>query len=426
MRGVNAPLTCRQCGESSAFAEGFVSPEAEGQRQQPLCITCEQDNAQHKDFYAAAMAAVFWLLVLGYAFAQTVTGALFTAVAIYVLLYCSVIMHELGHFIAGRLMGMQVPVFSLGGGLRSRVVLLKDMTLLIGLSPQEGYVQLLSANRAKFRRQLAVTLVAGPMVNLLLGGTALALLATDISSDLIATLLGLVVLVNLVDGVSNLWPRVARDNFGQPMATDGAQLAWLSGADEESLDEGFAAQASQRAVIPYMCGRYEQSAAAFEKLAADELSPELRFIYISTLIETGQIQTAWATLQALAETADDLTAFQQACMQSLEAYLLLLSPDSDLDKAQNLAAVAYRFFPMGLAFKATLGTIYVLRGETEQGLELLEDERFRSEVPPLQAQAMAGRALGYRKLGLEDAANQAVKEVRRLQPSCPLLPLIAA
>src|SRR5690606_22441586 len=142
------------------------------------------------------------------------------------LLYLAIVLHELGHFAAARLLGIEIPLMSFGGGLRAKTVKLRDMFLLLSPTPSEGLIIPVYTARKHFRKKALAIFFAGPATNIAAALPGLLVLLPEESPhlpDVAEVGLALWTVINLLLGVTNLFPFSSQSSFGE-QRSDGAQI----------------------------------------------------------------------------------------------------------------------------------------------------------------------------------------------------------
>ena len=123
-------------------------------------------------------------------------SVLYSIVALIILLGVIVLVHEFGHYVAARLMGVRVETFSFGFGKRLFGKKVGDTDFRVSLFPLGGYVKMAGEEEwdpdnlkpdefmAKNRAQKIFILVAGPFMNLLLAAILFTIInLTGVESD---------------------------------------------------------------------------------------------------------------------------------------------------------------------------------------------------------------------------------------------------
>jgi len=148
-------------------------------------------NFSHRAFKIVSLIAVLVaILILVYEFWATIYSALKFAVPFAIVLGIIVLVHEFGHYIAARLMGVRVEVFSFGFGKRLLGKKIGETDFRLSLIPLGGFVKMSGDDEegynpknpkpyeffSKNRAQKIFILVMGPIMNLVLAFVILAII----------------------------------------------------------------------------------------------------------------------------------------------------------------------------------------------------------------------------------------------------------
>ena len=323
----------------------------------------------------------------------------------------TVIVHELGHALFGRLAGLRIPTVELGGGLGLRVIRIGGCQIrLHGLFFLGGSTQYadLSADRARLRTAFGVA--GGPLFNaaagaLMLASAAVIHLATLAGGVVAAALLG-AALSQLSAMASSLWPVVYES--GSPSdgkrLLDALQPPPASTADPAML-RGCALMALRRfaAAQHVFC----------EAFAADPNDPVLFSQALHCVSRASGDAAAFQYFidhreryEALAAEADAGSEARLALLRANIAWIIIKAGGPWWTaEAEALARAALRASPDAPEMKGTLGAILVRQGKVEAGLILLRDAARRISDPIDKADFCCFLAIGERARGDETRAQ---------------------
>ncbi len=364
---------------------------------------------------------VFYAFVI----TRSLTESVLLAGQAYAILYLAMVLHELGHLAMAKALGLDVPMFSIGGGIRAMRARLGNTTVLIGPFAVEGYITINGHSVDLFKAQQSLVTAAGPVTNLLVAAVAFAHHMT-IGFDVSTTLVTLFIALNVMVGAINLVPMKARGPFGE-IPSDGLQLWHLRCMPEAEIAQAMAASQLMHAFAEYQGGSPDTVLELLDQIPeSGEVSNVARTLVTVCLAESGRLDEGIVAARELLDLAD-LEPYVEATAENNLAYVLLLSRDPDvLEEAEQLARSAFQQLPMSLAVISTLGSVLVARGLYEEGLRLLSDRRFAMETRSHQASVLAARSLAERALGNPRRAMLSLSKAMRFDPTHPLVAAAAA
>jgi tetratricopeptide (TPR) repeat protein len=407
---------CRRCGARSTWAAGF-RPERRLFRggTAEVCVTCWLYDLKHRRFYRAWGLALLVVLAFSYDRTGSVPGALLYTASLYVALFLALVVHEAGHALAGHAMGLRPCALSLGGGPNSKVLRWRDRYVLLSPVPVEGLVVLLPRDAERFRLKMAVTLLAGPLVNIVAGLLILYLGAGPSEMPDEAARFVLFFLVANGLGAMNLWPFEARSQFGV-QRSDGRQLLELRKLGDAEIAKRVATAAIVHARIAFHHGDRERAYSLLEEaFPRDEWPPQAKWLASAALIDLGRLQEGIElTRRCLA--ADELADFERAVLENNLAFALLDSPGDHLAEADELSRAAFEVLPMTMGVRGTRGAVLVAKGDYRAAIALLEDRRFALESKRSRAIVKANLAVAYAGIGDGIPAARALAASAALEP----------
>lgn len=421
-------LKCRICSAESDWTDGFVADSNVVHGPHHICSTCYLYREKYRRYYSSWL---WWIAVtvgLGFFLSGSIPEALLFAVGVYVLMYLAIVLHELGHLIAAYSVGVHVPAVSFGGGLRAKVIRLRNTFLILSPTPSEGLIVPAYSTSEHFRKKAFLILAAGPLVNLvaaLLGMVALISIGDDLS-DYASAALTLWTAINTYLAIVNLFSFTHKTAFGVQQS-DGAQIWGLRQKTDDEIEEILRQRNVVLASLEFHLGDKERSLAIIEReIGHGDGSALTQSLITATLAETGQLDRGIALGQAYLEN-EDLGVMERAMLQNNLAFTFFLAGgNDDLDEADSLSAKAIKTLPMILAVKGTRGSVLIAKGRYEEGVDLLTDKRFRLETASHQATVKSIRAKGLAYLGKREGARKSLSAARSLDPSNRHIPAAEA
>lgn len=338
----------------------------------------------------------------------------------------SIVPHELGHALVGRMLGLRVFKIIIGSGrpwFRTRLCGFdaEFKTLLLG-----GVAVAAPRSVAGYRWRTFLFIMGGPAVNLALaGGALLARPAGEVwgFARLHEAVVPLQVFFysNVVVLLANLWPQMIQTDLGK-LASDGKQLfrAVFGRADDA---------ASAHAMLFVMEGLdcrahhdFQTARRWFEDgLALYPDNETLRHIHASNVIETGDLAAARALLlPRLAR--ENLPPVARASLLNDIAYTdALLGGDELLDEANRYSNEALALLPWMSAVQGTRGTVLLALGRIADAMPLLQKSFEQTTELHGKAQNACFLAMANARLGNDEKAAEYLRLARGYDPNCFLL-----
>jgi hypothetical protein len=373
---------CRTCGFRSRFAASFRW-EASGLfgRKGPVCFGCAayQPAPYERQLFGWWLGRqAFWGLIAFWA--STDWGWPFVAVAWATLVLCEpldTLIHEAGHALAVRLTGFQLLSVRIGRGPEVLAARLGSTRFsLRRYAMLGGDTQFIVPEGAAAWRQ-ALAFLGGPLASLSIAIMLIVLiLARDDGRSMMpgAIAMGLVIL-GLRTGMNTLWPQTSAE--GQP--TDGAQLlALLKGGTSTAADPLLTLMTATERL--QLAGRHDRAADAFaDKLREWPNDPYLLGMMIHNTSRAAGDKAAIARYRALVAAAPAGPPRPFDWHQTMVGWLaaniawstIKSGPEADLEVADLELQTALERLPDAPEVKATLGALFVARGESEIGEHLL-------------------------------------------------------
>ncbi len=336
--------------------------------------------------------------------------------------FCVVIpVHEIGHALVGRLVGLDVVAIILGHGrvvwtgrLAGISIELRDGPIIMGAT-------LFDTSKSTWLRcRLFAAVLGGPLANL-----ACALWIWRFLGpwpDVVKLAGGLAPLVWLCVGnwivlVASLVPQ--RNPSGR--WSDGAQLFWL--VFRRRLDlRGLRLTAelhewNRRRDAGDAVGAH---ALALAMRARHPDLPSLATLVGIALIDSGSLDDARAILLSVLEHPEEPSV--HAMQQNNVAFIdFVIGADELRDEADALSAAAIASHPKAASVLGTRGSVLVWLGRADEGISLLEQSFAANEIARDRATNACALAMGYNALVDTNAATRWLEIARRLDPRCGLL-----
>jgi Flp pilus assembly protein TadD len=407
--------TCGECGVTVELDYGFNSVKSLSGRLVYQCASCTARGRERRERLLVAFP--FVLLVLLFALGGDWRTALPT-VAILPILWVVVGVHELGHAIVSRALGLRVYEVVFGSGRRLVRAQVGGVDVEFRVMPFGGHTMAAPVTRTRVRMILSV--LAGPLANL-----ALALFLLKVwprSGPAVPPL----VLANLVILFGNLLPVRAATPAG-PMPSDGLAIYTLLRAPDAELDE---ADAIRHAAESVHAMRRGDHAAAVRwgrtGLHAHPGNRRLRNVLGAALIRAGDFDAARALLLAMLADDDGGGGAGEPHLRAMDlnnlAWADLMSGDpARLGEALECSAIAYRQLGWNPAVAGTRGYALIEQGELDDGLALAARAYEAHDEADNRALTACTIAIGAARRGDRTAATRMLDRAVRHDAACPLL-----
>jgi len=335
---------------------------------------------------------------------------------IYLGMQASTLIHELGHLLAARALGLRPIIFSVGRGFCVFRFVHDGVSYSLQAAPAGGYVQIVSGGRPIPKWSGVLFAAAGPFMNLLAAAVLYRVLPSVVGGSIdlrLGDFWQIAFWYELASVAGNLYPRDSSLE-GRLVPNDGKQiLAYLRGDNRSNLARGMEALTRQVA-------RYEQGYRAEDGWFRNA-SPEALQCYADWLAfaNAGRFEAAVESLEKLLGE-ERLSVGERALFLDQIASLVAIQGCRRLQpKALACAREAHRLLPNCPTLAGSLGSLLVLEGELREGVVLLEPlcSGDNEHVDRLLAHCYLCKA--YQLLGDEERAREHGIQARSLGPQNP-------
>jgi peptidase M50-like protein/tetratricopeptide repeat protein len=405
---------CIQCGIESKEATCFVGIAAKGPQRYPVkCITCTQSEEsrghlrQFFSIFGVFFMPLFLLAGLRGSSAAVTPGLLFAAAIMQPSL---VVLHELGHFLTARLMGLEPSLISLGVGPKIWGGKILGVPWRIHGWPITGFTYVGGSKTQFLRLRLWLTILMGPVTNMLLIGIAVAFW------DSLARLVGpnvvlLWLIFNALLALINLLPLQYR-RLGQLHRSDGLQLLQIPFKTSAELAVYLAATPVLSALELFKESDYAGACEVCIKgLARLPGNPLLSFMLSACQINLGDYEAAREILEPLLAAAPTQDPVLRAGIYNNLALAIWLR-DTDntqsTQRADELAERAYQMYPCVLPHRSTRALLLAAANHPDEALKLLEYSNYARGSSSDQADQEIARAFALRRLSRKEESEQAL------------------
>lgn len=421
---------CKVCGIESPETTCFAAIATDGAYQlQGTCITCNQPHGVEKTWHHF----VIWIVLIAspsvYLVATRGTdqvGFLGLLLASAVIELLTIVLHEMGHALAAKAVGLKVSVMILGSGQLLWAGKLLGLPIRLYAWPSMGSTQLGGRPTRLIRARVWLTTLMGPVTNLCLMAAAIVFwnaLGKVVDGNI--TLLWIA--HNAFMAAGNLWPSQTT-RAGRRYPTDGMQLLQIPFQNADALAEGLTMGDAGAILTTYNDGDYETARQI--GIIALERSPGhagLTLLLSACQVHLGEYESARSTIEPLVDTEALGSPFQAAAANNTAVALWLRDfnqplREKSLSRADALTAVVYAKYPCVLAYRSTRALLLADTDRVQEGLALLEYVNYGHGSSESLSHREIARAFALRKLGRRAEADKALSDALKHQKTqLPLL-----
>jgi len=408
---------CIQCGIESREASCFAGIATKGPQQfAGTCITCNQSVRPIRP--TQMILGVFALVFLPVIFLVAIRGDgdasfLELIIAASLLQPFLVIVHELGHVVTARIVGLEVALLTLGSGKKWGSGKLLNVPFRLYGWPLSGFTYLVTTATRHLRLRLWVTTLMGPVTNMILIAVAV-MFWNRLDQVVDSNLLVLWILYNAILVVSSLLPRRSRD-YGPQVPSDGMQLLQIPFKTAARVATAFGNTYAGVAFVLFndadYAGARKVCLKGFQRLPDN---PLLSVMLSACQINLGEYEAARLILEPLLNAAPTQDPEIRAAIYNNVALAIwlrdcnnALSQQSTL-RADALSDRAYQMYPCVLPHRSTRALLLVATNHPNEALKLLEYSNYERGSSSDQGDQQIARAFALRLLDRLDEANQAL------------------
>ena len=407
---------CNRCGIESAEPTCFVGVSKKvPQRGAVTCITCIAD-AKARIGPGTAFGIAFLICIPPFFVAmghRDWTGqTLLLIVAGCLMLPCLILLHELGHFLTARLLGLKSNLITVGAGKKLWSGRLLGVPLSIRAWPISGLTYLGCESLRFLRLRVWITTLMGPMTHLVLIALPLLLLRTG-ARPILQGYVAIWVLYNaflfLINGIPY---RSGRLGAGR---TDGLALLLIPRLKKADLAIYLSSMEVAAAYELYidedLVGALNICSEALLRHAQTEW---LLVMKSACQIKLGDYQSAQYTLQQAGDFSQIKTPTMRAAFMNNFALAEWFRdpaapPDSaSIVLANDLSDQAFMLFPCVLSYRSTRALLMAANDRPQEALQLLQYSNYPRGSDQDRANREVARAYAFRRLGRNTEAESAI------------------
>ncbi len=415
-------MKCDRCGKESDFEAGFIKRRKSfSSSQKTLCPSCWKRHRHAVEGWyhiGVLCGGILGYVLLGMDPLSLPGRFLTTFFLVDVFFILSIIPHELGHAMAGRLAGWRVFAVVFGVGQRLFKFHFRDILFSFHAFPLGGYTRLAPVNGHWFRLKRFFVYFAGPAVNGLVAGTLFWIWRASWNEP--GTIdVRLCCWANLWVMAVNLFPFHSK-TLGLP--SDGKQLLktfFKTPAEVEELR-------AQRFAVEALLRRDEYK----DRKGALEWSQQGLALFPSNfhlLNIRGILCLDQGDYLRAREIFHQIMPTQKPSKSNLNHYLILnniayvdvlLEDPALLAEADDFSKQAYQIGPWEPSFIGTRGSVLVAMGKLEEGIKLLNEAFQAQSTAGNKAENACHLAVAHARMKNLRTAEDYLDLARQLDPDC--------
>jgi Peptidase family M50 len=418
---------CSQCGIESREPTCFIGVAKRGPQKYAVnCITCNQPapvGSTLRGVFAIFGGALLpILLVIGFTRNK---GIIFPELLVAALIMqpLAMLLHELGHFLTARLLGLDAILITLGVGPKVWSGKIFGVPLRIHAWPLLGLTYLGSQSLQLLRLRVWMTVLMGPTTNVLLIVTPV-LFWDSLIRVIDPYILILWMVYNGLLTLANLVPQRNRRS-AQRQRNDGMQLLRIPFKKRADLVIYLSASSLVTALMLYTDGDYvaarDVSAQGLVRLPAN---PWLSITLSACHINLGCYEAARRVIEPLLETSTTASpAIQAAIANNLGIATWLRDRNTarnaeSMLRAEELSNRAHTTYPCVLAYRSTRALLLTATNRPEEALTLLEYTNYERGSASDRGDREIARAFAFRQLDRIAEADHSLAVGLKLNKSC--------
>lgn len=422
-------LKCNNCGVVTTIDQNLhVVQRSFGRKPKHYCPSCLQKNRNKNHF-----KSLLWITIIGFVFifinSNYYLGWLLLNLAlINLFLMLAIIPHEIGHAVAGNLLGLRVFRIILGFGKTLFTIKTFGLTWEVKKIPLIGMTIVTHKSRHWFRLKQFIMIISGPLVNALF----IIILFTTISSEFAfndfvskITLKFNLLIANALVLLNNLWPRNIQTMYGK-ITNDGLTLFTILTRSQSKIDDNIALYYALEG-NEHLRQKQWESAKKWYELGLSKFpnNPvclnELAVLYLK---KTGDYQKAIEIFEKLIQNNKIDKGVQIFIKNNLASAYVFLGQKELLPEADRLSKEVYNNAPWVSMYKCTRGAVLIELNNIDEGLDLLRKAIAEEESPESKASLACYIAIGeVRKKNIDEGIAY-LDEAKRFDSDCYLIPKV--
>lgn len=344
--------------------------------------------------------------------------------------YSLIITHELGHWLAARLVGVEVSDITIGHWRRLVSFSIKGVSVNLRAAPSTGYVTIKPSLKSFSAPRMVAVLLAGVFAE----GVFIALFAVGLSApenlysigDLFVAFCRInIVFVGSYHTLINLLPTQGMVG-GETRPSDGFQLIhlWKSRHQRPAQRQFF----SDLQQVDALCleGKHPEALEVACTLANKHPDNIGLWQFIGTLHQKlGQMDKAESILRELIKRPSMPVLKLAELLDCLSSMALYYGRTEMFTEADAWTNEAFRYAPNAITLKGTRGGVLIELGRIDEGIALLHEVIKRSECPSDQAFGTAYLAKAYAAKGDREESTRWMAKAQAINANHPLVKRIS-
>ena len=347
-------------------------------------------------------------------------------IALNVAQWALLVIHELGHAVAGWLMRMEIVEVRLGSGTEVIAKRFGRLKIHIETRPAFGWVLAFPTSVKGYRLRWFLFILGGPLASALAYvflvevGPVKAWYFEWSWTWLLYAFQRTVRYMSLWMLLVSLWPRRSR-LFGEQMLSDGLQMLMMLFLGEAGATKVFAYVQAHRARFLWAEGRRDESLEIFREaqaLPGREQDLSFSVIMASAMAEQGRVDEALEMLRELLRKAESDRSLYGEIAKEFGSIVIYDSRPAALPEAEQILRKAIAWCPDEISLNVTLGGILFEQGQYEEAHTILKALHYANREPLPVDHAITAAYLLH--LSLRSGDSDAWRYARRQKLFAPI------
>lgn len=352
-------------------------------------------------------------------------------IGLYLAEWILLVIHELGHAVAGWFMGLEVVEIRLGAGTKVIAGRFGRLNVRIAKYPICGWVLAFPTSVKGYRMRWLLFVLGGPLASALAYvflveiGPVKAWYFEWSWTWVLYAFQRTVRYMSLWTLLVTLWPRRCQ-LYGQLALSDGLQMLMMIFLGRAGVTKVFAYVQAHRARLLWAERRRDEAAVLLQEAqASPDLEADLAFhanIAVSHA-EQGRVDEAMRTLRELLPKAEGDREVYGEVADAFCSVVIYASLAAELPAAEQIIRKAIERCPEEISLNVSLGGILYERGQYEEAHQILKAVNYASQEPLPLGQAFMAACLAHLSLcaGDVEGAWSYAKEAKFVCPDHPLV-----
>lgn len=368
-------------------------------------------------------AALLWIASKNASNADWI-GVAGTSVVFALALPAGIVLHELGHGLAGWLFRFHVPRIDVGVGRSLLSIPIGRTAVHIRALPFSGMTYMCPRSTLFARARVFLAVFAGPFANLLAAGFVINAMPNDWNGSLDHARFDPLTAwywANIAIGFTNVIPFKTGG-----IQSDGLQLLTVWFRSKETIRKSVSMRYNLYAWNAHARGDFDEATKILR--AGLEQFPghlEMRHDLALMALETGDLELARAEFRDLLHEPKLDKTLRPVLKNNLAWIAVMSRGDEGLEEAHELATEALKSGLVQSTCKSTLGAVLARMNQLDRATELLTEALERSTDDSSRAHCAAWLSVAHAKRDDKDKADYYRRLARQIHPECSSLPVVA-